>query len=112
MQGVLYTGLLFLHFRLGGSANVDHGNTSGQLSQTLLQLLAVIVGSGFLDLTADLLNATLDVRSFTGPLDDNGVFLVNRYALGPTEIRKLNVLQLDSMIFGDALSTGKDSNVS
>ena len=62
-------------------------------------------------MTADLLNAALDVRSLSGTFDDNGIFLVNRYALGPTEIGKLNVFKLDSKIFGDALPTGKDSDV-
>ena len=60
MQGVFHAGLLFLHFGLGGRADLDHRDAAGQLRQPLLQLLAVVVGSGLFDLGAELLDAALD----------------------------------------------------
>jgi hypothetical protein len=59
VQRVFDAGLLLLHLDLGGSTDLDHGDTAGQLGQTLLQLLAVVVGGGVLDLGADLLTRPL-----------------------------------------------------
>ena len=42
--------LALLHLDLGGAADLDHRNAAGELRQPLLQLLAVIVGGGLLDL--------------------------------------------------------------
>src|SRR5690606_11670199 len=47
VQGVFNAGLLFLHFDFGGSTDADDRNTAGQLGHALLQLLAIVVGSGF-----------------------------------------------------------------
>ena len=55
VQGVLDAGLLLLHLDLGGGTDLDDGHTAGQLGQALLELLAVVVGGGLLDLGADLL---------------------------------------------------------
>src|SRR5690606_17627338 len=63
VQGVFHAGLLFLHFDFGGSTHLDHGNTAGQLGHALLQLFTVVVGSGFFDLSADLLHAGFDFSS-------------------------------------------------
>src|SRR5688572_11270345 len=43
VQRVFDAGLLFLHLDLGGRADLDHGNTAGELGYTLLQLLLVVV---------------------------------------------------------------------
>ena len=64
VQSVLDAQLLLLHLSLGGGADLDDGHTAGQLGQTLLQLLLVILGGGGLDLTADLSHAGLDVLSW------------------------------------------------
>jgi len=37
-ERVFDAGLLLFHFDLGGSANLDHGNTAGELGNTLLEL--------------------------------------------------------------------------
>src|SRR5439155_22197252 len=56
--------LLLLQLHLGGRADADHRHAAHQLGEPLLQLLAVVVGGGLLDLRPDLLDAALDV----GPL--------------------------------------------
>jgi hypothetical protein len=67
VQGVFDAGLLLLHLDLGGGTDLDHGHAAGELGQTLLELLAVVVGGGLLDLGADLLAAALDVGSVPAP---------------------------------------------
>src|SRR6185436_4817773 len=62
VQRVFDAGLLFLHLDLGGSADLDHRDTAGELGNTLLQLLLVVVRGGFFSLLADRLDARLDVR--------------------------------------------------
>ena len=55
--------LALLHLDLGGAADADHRDAAGELGQPLLQLLAVVVGGGLLDLRLDLGDAALDVGS-------------------------------------------------
>ena len=50
LQRVLDAVLLLLHLGLGGGADLDDGDTAGQLGEALLELLAVEVGVGVLDL--------------------------------------------------------------
>jgi hypothetical protein len=52
VQGVLDAGLLLLHLDLGGRADVDLGDAAGELGQALLELLAVVVAGGGLDLAS------------------------------------------------------------
>ena len=79
---ILDTSLLLLHLGLGGSTDLDHGNAADQLGETLLELLAVVVGGGLVDLSADLLDAALDVAILAAAIDDGGVVLVDGDALG------------------------------
>src|SRR5437016_1343688 len=53
--------LLPLELPLGGGADLDDGDTPGQLGQALLELLPIPVGVGVLDLPLDLGDAPLDV---------------------------------------------------
>src|SRR5258707_15839053 len=69
MQGILHASLLLLHLGLGRGADIDYSDTTGELGQTLLQFFAIIVRSGFLDLTPDLVNSALDIfgRTWASP---------------------------------------------
>ena len=51
---VLDAVLLLLELDLGRGADLDDGNATGQLGEALLELLAVVVGGGLLDLRLDL----------------------------------------------------------
>jgi hypothetical protein len=44
--------LALLDIDLSGSADADHGDAAGELSESL-ELLAIVVGRGFLDLCLD-----------------------------------------------------------
>ena len=109
VQGVLHTGFLLLHLGLGGSADIDDGHSPGELGKTLLELLTVVVGGGVLDLLADLVDAAPVMASLPpAAFHDGGVFLGDGDALGFTEVGKLDVLELDAEILGDAAAAGED----
>jgi hypothetical protein len=55
------TRAFFSFISLGGCTDVDDGDTAGELGEALLELLAVVVGGGLFDLTADLVHAAADV---------------------------------------------------
>src|SRR6185436_75305 len=82
-----------------------------QLGQALLELLAVVVRGGVLDLLADLLDAALDVRLLAGALDDGGVVLVDGDALGAAQVLEGQALELEAQVLGDGLAAGEDGDV-
>ena len=86
VQRVFDARLLLLHLDFGRGADLDQRHTAGQLGDALLQLLAVVVGGGFLDLLADRLDAAFDLALFAGAVDDGGVLLADLDALGAAEI--------------------------
>jgi hypothetical protein len=59
-DGVLDAVLLLLELDLGGRADLDDADAAGELGEALLELLAVVVGVGVLDLGLDLGDPTLD----------------------------------------------------
>src|SRR5690606_36771611 len=81
-QRVLDAVLLLLELDLGGRADLDAGDAAGELGEPLLQLLAVPVGVGLLDLGLVLGDAPVDVGLVAGTLDDRGVVLGDRYLAG------------------------------
>src|SRR5579883_3475445 len=103
--------LALLHLDLGRAADADHRNTAGQLRQPLLQLLAIIVRGGLLDLRADLLGAGLDVLLGAGAVDDGGVVLGQADLLRRAQELQRDVLELDAEIFADDLPAGEDRDV-
>src|SRR5581483_5651526 len=90
VHGVFDTSLLLFHFGLGRSADFDHGKAANQLRQPLLQLLAVVVAGGLLDLAADFFHPAFDLAVFAFAFDDGGVVLVDGDLLGLAEIAHLD----------------------
>ena len=103
VQGVFDAGLLFLHRDFGGGADVDLGDAAGELGEALLELLAVVVAGGVVDLVLDLLDAALDGLLVAGAFDDRGVVLVDADLLGAAELVELDVFELDAEFFEDGL---------
>ena len=62
LHRVLDAVLLLLELDLGGRADLDDRHTAGQLGETLLELLTVVVGVGVLDLLLDLGDAGVHRR--------------------------------------------------
>ncbi len=85
MHRVVNAILALLDFDFGRAADADHRDAASELGQTLLQLLAVVVRGGLLDLRLDLRHAGLDVGLLAGAVDDRGVLLVDHHLLGAAE---------------------------
>src|SRR6266542_1862338 len=100
-QGVLDAVLLLLELDLGGRADADDRDAAGQLGQALLELLAVPIGVGPLDLLLDLVDLALDVLFAAGALDDGGLVLGHRDAPRATQQVERDVLQLEADLLGD-----------
>src|SRR5215216_3919083 len=111
MHRVIHAILALLDFDFGRAADADHRDAAGELGQTLLQLLTVVVRGGFLDLRLDLGNAGLDVGLLAGAVDDGGVLLVDHHLLGATEHGERHVLHLDAEVFRDRLTAGQHGDV-
>src|SRR5271166_3017930 len=111
MQSILDTGLLLFHLGLGGRADFDHRDAAGELRQTFLELLAIIVAGGLLDLGAELFDAALDGGFLAGAFDEGGVVLVHHDALGAPEVFQTDAFQLNAGLFHDGLAASQDGDV-
>src|SRR5208283_2842860 len=111
MQRVVDAVLALLHLDLGRAADANDGHATGELRQPLLQLLAVVVRGGLLDLRPNLVAAALDVLALAGALDDRGVLLLDENPLGLAEHVQRDVLELDAEILADHLAAGQDRDV-
>src|SRR5690349_12573612 len=111
LQRVLDAVLLLLHLGLGGSADLHDRHTTGQLREALLELLAIEVGVGVLDLGLDLADATLDGIAVAVAVDDRRVVLTDDHATGATELSDLGVLELETHLLGDDLAAREDRDV-
>src|SRR5579862_1580731 len=103
--------LLLLHLGFGGRTDLDDGDAADELCQTLLQLLAVVVRGGVLDLRANLLDASFNRRLGAAALDDRRVVLIDRDLLRLAEVFDLDVLELDAEILGDGAAAGENRDV-
>src|SRR3954467_5224199 len=111
LQRVLDAMLLLLHLGLGCGTDLDHGHAAGELGQPLLQLLAVEVRVGVLDLGLDLLDAALDRVAVAVAVDDRRGVLRHDDAAGAAELRELGVLELEAHLLGDHLAAREDRDV-
>ena len=111
LERVLDAVLLLLHLRLGRSADLDHRDAARQLREALLELLAVEVGVGVLDLGLQLLDPALDRLGVAGTVDDRRRVLVDDDAAGVAELRELRVLELEAHLLGDHLAAREDGDV-
>ena len=109
LQRVLDAVLFLLHLGLGGGADLDDRDAAGELGQPLLELLAIEVGVGVLDLLFDLLDPALDVVGLAGAVDDRGRVLGDDDATGLAELSELGVLQFETHLLGDHLAAGEDA---
>src|SRR5215469_2327069 len=111
MHRVVDAILALLHLDFGGAADADHRDAARELGKPLLQLLAVVVGGGLLDLRLDLGDAVLDVFLLARAVDDRGVLLVDHHLLGAAEHVQRHVLELDAEIFADRGAAGQDGDI-
>src|SRR5258705_3289997 len=86
VERVLDARLLLLHLGLGRRADVDLGDAAGQLRETLLELLLVVVGLRRLDLGLDLGDPAADGFLRARTFDDRAGFLLDDDLLGRAEV--------------------------
>src|SRR5690606_28895805 len=106
-DGVLQAVLLLLQLHLGGGADPPDADAAGQLGQPLLQLLAVPVGVGVLDLDPDLVDAGVDVLGGARAVHDRGVVLGDRDAAGAAELLEADGVELEADGLADDLAAGQ-----
>ena len=104
--------LLFLEFNLGGCANLDDRNAARKLRKALLELLAIPIGIGVVDLALDLRNTTVDVGGFASAFNDGGFVLGHNNLAGGAEKVERGRVELEADLFADDLTTGEDGHVS
>src|SRR6185295_9644923 len=105
LQRVLDAMLLLLDLDLGRRTDLHDRDAARQLGEALLELLAVEVGVGVLDLLLQLLDAALDRLGVTGAVNDRGRVLVDHDLAGLAELRELRILELEAQLLGDDLAT-------
>ena len=110
-ERVLDAVLALLELDLGGRADLDDGHAAGQLGQALLELLAVVVAGGLLDLGLDLGHARLDGVVVAGAVDDGGVVLGGDDAARATEVLGGDRVQLAADLLADDVGAGQDGDV-
>jgi hypothetical protein len=81
------------------------------LAKRSCNFLAIVVRSGFLDLTSDLFNPSLNIFGRSFALNDRRIFLVDGHPLRLAEIFQRNVFKLDPKVLGKTTTTGEDRDV-
>src|SRR5580692_11048156 len=108
---VLDAVLALLELDLGRRAGLDDGHAAGQLGQPLLQLLAVVVRVGVVDLGPDLVNAAGNLLRVASAVHDRRLVLGHHDLAGPAEHAQVDVVQLEADLLADDLATGEDGDV-
>src|SRR5699024_2526610 len=108
---VLNTVLALLELDLSCSANLEDCYAAGELSQALLQLLTVVIGVGVVDLSADLLDAAVDLLLGASSLNDGGLVLGYNNLACLTQQWQVSGLQGQAYLFGNNLATGQDCHI-
>src|SRR5579859_8061570 len=111
VEGIIDTVLLFLHFHFGGSAYVEDGYAAGELGETFLELLLIVIGSSGLDLCLDLVDAGQDIFLLALTANDGGIVLVDRHGSGSTQVAEVGAFQLVPLFFADHDPLGEDGDV-
>src|ERR1700731_3062204 len=111
VQRIFDAGFLFLHFNLGRSTDLDHGNTAGELGNALLEFFLVIVRGRFLDLLANAFDARLDVSGFAVAVDDGGVLFLHQNLLRLAQVVQGRFLERQADFVGNDRAAREDRNV-
>ena len=87
---------------------LDDRHAAHELREAFLELLAIVIAGGALDLPADLVGAAVDVLPLAAAFDDQCLVLVDGDPLGLAKVLKLHVLEFDAQVLGDELAAGDD----
>ena len=111
MQSILNPGLLLLQFCFGPRPDVNLSHTAGQFGQTLLQLLSVVIGIGGSNLSANLLDTSLDLGGGSSALHDGALVGTDHDLFGPAKSSNFDFLKLHAKIFHHGFTAGQHGDV-
>ena len=112
VESINHAVLLLADLDLGGTANLDDGNTAGKLGETLLELLLLVVaGGGVVHDAADLLAAGGDSILVALTVEDDGVLLGDGDGASGTEHLSGGLLELDVELIGEDGTVGENTEV-
>ena len=111
VKSILHPVLLLLHLNLGTGTDIKDSDSTGKFTKPLLEFLLVIVGSGGLDLLADLGDPVSDVFLDTRPTDDGGIVFGDSDFLGFSKHVGSGVLKSESPLLGHDDRTGQCRDV-
>ena len=112
VQRVLDARLLLLHLDLGRRADADDRDAADELREALLELLAVVVRRGLLDLRGGSVFTRASMSSFL-PAPSMIVVLSLSIVMRLARPRSVEreVLELEAEVLGDRLAAGEDRDV-
>jgi len=110
-ESILDTVLELTDLNLGGTADLDDGNTTGESSHALLKLLFVVLGRSLVHAGHDRLNTLFDLSDLTGTTHQDSVVLGDDDLLGRAENGDVRALKGLTEVLADELGTSGDGNV-
>ena len=111
VQSVLNPQLLLLHGDLGLSTDLDDGHAAAELSQALLELLAVVVGGGGGNGGADHVGTLLDGLGSAVAIDDGGGVLGHDHLTAVAQVIHGGIGQLHVQGAGDHGTAGQHGDI-
>jgi hypothetical protein len=112
VQSVDHAVLLLANLNLGGTTDLNDGNTARKLGKTLLELLLLVVaGGGVVHDTADLLAAGSDGVFVALTVEDDGVLLGDGDGSSGAEHLSGGLLELDVKLVGEDGTVGENTKV-
>src|SRR5690606_20122181 len=103
--------LTLLHFALGGRPDLNLGHTAGELGEPLLELLAIVIAVGRVDLCANLIRAARDGVLGSSATHQGGVVARDDRLLYGAKVVGLDRFELDPKVFEDGVATAEDGDV-
>ena len=100
VESILHTELLVFHLCLCRSTYADNSYAAGELSKSLLKLLAIEVRLRLSDLRSDLGNASRDLILSTETVNDDCVVLGHLDRLAAAKLSHCHILELDAEFIG------------
>src|SRR5690606_36799692 len=107
VQRIIDAILILLHLDLGCSADLDQRYATDEFRHAFLQLLAIVVTGGFLELSLDRLDASVNARLLARTAHDDGAVLAHLDTLGAAKVGKFRLFELFAGFFCDYRSEGR-----